>query len=93
MTPELTAQLSEIYEAGIAEAIAGSQAELQERYERMIHDHQAGYRDSDIWRRAEIDRDKKWLDAIIRLQAGVNPDGMRWQLLQDLACEMVPGNG
>ena len=90
MSPELTAQLAEVVAAGIAEAIAGRQAEMQERYDKLISDYQAGYRDGEIWRRAQLDRDRHWLEAIRRFQSQENRSGPRWRLLQELACAMVP---
>lgn len=92
MSPELTAQLSEVVEAGIAEAIAGRQAEMQQQYDRMIQAYEAGYRNSDIWRRAQLDRDQFWLEKIAQRQAGVNRKGLRWTLLQELASAMGYGN-
>lgn len=93
MTPELADQLAEVVEAGIAEAIAEREAEMQVRYDQMIRAHQAGYRDGEIWRRAQQDRDQLWLDAIIRLQAQENRRSARWRLLQGLAQTVVPGHG
>ena len=92
MTPELLARLTSLVEAGIQEAIAGHQAEMAAACEKTIQAYEKGYHDSSLWRRAQLDRDKQWLDAIVRRQASERYKGPRWRLLQDLACEMVPGN-
>ena len=91
MTPELNDQLTDLFERGIQKAIAGHQAEMAAAFDEVIQAHQAGYRDSSLWRRAQLDRDQQWLAAIIRRQASERYKGPRWRLLQDLACAMVPG--